>query len=237
MLSVSNLSFSYGTNQSVLKDVSFKHHKGEVVSLLGPSGCGKSTLLRLVGELENSNEGISWLDGSSDNKAFVFQDAALLPWKDVRENVALPAELSGTAHNSLPVAEIIDKVGLAGLENRYPKTLSGGQKMRVSIARAIASDANYLLMDEPFAALDEILRFKMNDLLLELRSENRWSVLFVTHSIYEAAYISDRVLIMKDGRIASDIAVKLDRSLSPEEQRASPAFLETVSHISRELAE
>ncbi len=237
MMSVSNLSFSYGSDQPVLKDVSFKHHKGEVVSLLGPSGCGKSTLLRLVGALETSHGGISWLDGSGDSKAFVFQDAALLPWKNVRENVGLPEELGGVTNDSLPVSEILQKVGLAGLEKRYPKTLSGGQKMRVSIARAIASDANYLLMDEPFAALDEILRFKMNDLLLKLSNENSWSVLFVTHSIYEAAYISDRVLIMKDGQISGDIAVTLDRSLSPEEQRASPTFLKAVSQISKALAE
>ncbi len=234
MLKIEDLSFAYGGGTPVLADFSMELGRNEIVSLLGPSGCGKSTVLRLIADLLQPRTGtVSWQHTA--DLAFVFQDHALMPWASLRENVALPGKLSGT-FDADAVSSAIDAVGLSGMEARYPSQLSGGQRMRASVARALAAKPKTLLMDEPFAALDEILRFQMNELLLALSEERGFNVIFVTHSLFEAAYLSDRVLVMKNGHVSGELTPILDRTLSAEDQRASSAFLKAVKEISALMA-
>lgn len=222
MLRIADLSFAYRGGPKVLDKLSLALNRGELLSLLGPSGCGKSTVLRIVAGLVNAEQGtLAWAE--KPNVAFVFQDHALMPWATIADNVRLPGRLKG-AIDETAVSDAIKAVGLSGLEERYPLQLSGGQRMRASVARALAAGADLILMDEPFGALDEILRFQMNDLLLSLAQERGLTVMFVTHSIFEAAYISDRVMVMNEGRIRGDVKPGLDRAKSGAEQRASTAF-------------
>jgi len=189
----------------------------EFLSLLGPSGCGKSTALRLIAKLATASHGhIHWKsdDRSTDRRpaaGFVFQEPTLMPWATVFDNVFLPLRLQGsTKRAGRPQVEgAIGMVGLEGFEGAYPRELSGGMKMRVSIARALVTEPELLLMDEPFAALDEITRFKLNDDLLRLWQDNRWTVIFVTHSVYESVYLSNRIAVMSDrpGRVIADIPI------------------------------
>lgn len=153
-----------------------------------------------------------------------------MPWANVLDNVALPQKLNGDVDTQLQ-KEALSSVGMGEFEDRFPAQLSGGQRMRVSIARALAAAPSVLLMDEPFAALDEVLRFQMNELILDLRDSNQFSVLFVTHSLYEAAYLSDKIAVMGSGQIAGWVNPVLDRSLTPEEQRSSPEFLSAVKEL------
>lgn len=234
MLSVNELSFAYGENSPVVEQFSTHLAKGEVVSLLGPSGCGKSTVLRLVAGLLAPSAGrVNW--EQKPELAFVFQEHALMPWATIAENVSLPGRLKGNEDREL-VRAALNSVELADFHERFPMEISGGQRMRASVARALAANPNLLLMDEPFAALDEILRFQMNDLLLALRDEKGFSVLFVTHSLYEAAYLSDRVLVMRNGRVCGEVQPTLDRAINPEEQRSSSAFMNAVHEIGALLA-
>lgn len=236
MLEVANLAFSYDNNAKVLGGISFGLKEGELVSLLGPSGCGKSTVLRLVAGLLKPDGGeIDWTGDTPAETGFVFQDAALMPWATVADNIRLPLTLRGETLPKSQLERLLQYVGLGGLENRYPQSLSGGQQMRVSIARALAANARLLLMDEPFGALDEILRFRMNDLMLSLKAEQGWAGLFVTHSIYEAVYLSDRVLVMNGGRIAGTVEPGLDRTLRAEDQRSSQAFLDAARSVAQLL--
>lgn len=228
MLSLENLNFSYSDGPAALEDISLNMKPGEIISLLGPSGCGKSTLLRIIAGLEACDQ---FSPSDRYNTSFVFQEPALLPWNTVRENVELPLKFKNIP-NSDQTERALTSVGLKEFQDRYPSTLSGGQKMRVSIARALATKTDLLLMDEPFAALDEILRFKMNDLLLKLRQQENWSILFVTHSIFEAAYISDRILVMNTGKITGEVIPAIDKTLPSNEQRASQGFAQTVKAIS-----
>lgn len=235
MLRVNKASYRYRqTDTHTLKDLSLSVTEGEIVALLGPSGCGKSTLLRLIAGLLSPQDGEFNL-AERANFSFVFQDAALMPWATVSENVSLPQRIKGQL-DTQAIANILDKTELASLGGRYPSELSGGQKMRASIARALAASPNLLLLDEPFASLDEILRFRMNELILRLKKELGLAVLFVTHSIYEAAYLADRVLIMQDGQIAGSVVPGLDRSAAPEDQRGSAAFIIASTQISKLLA-
>lgn len=234
MLTVRDLSFDYGDGTCVLNGFSMQLGRNEIVSLLGPSGCGKSTVLRLIADLLTPKKGeILW--DSTPGLAFVFQDHALMPWASVQDNVDLPGKLNG-APDQEAVKQAIDAVGLTGLEKRFPSELSGGQRMRASVARALAAGPSTLLMDEPFAALDEILRFQMNELLLSLARDRGLNIIFVTHSLFEAAYLSDRVLVMQDGSVKGELKPALDRSVSAEEQRASPSFLKSVREISQLMA-
>ncbi|UTW57370.1 ATP-binding cassette domain-containing protein [Kordiimonas sp. SCSIO 12603] len=234
MLNLLNVGFSYDNTVNILSDLCLSVEEGEVVALLGPSGCGKSTLLRLIsGLLEPSSGSISY-DGKRDT-AFVFQEPSLMPWATVEANVKLPLKLKNNIDNQL-IADALEAVELAGFEKRFPEALSGGQKMRVSIARALVAQPDILLLDEPFAALDEILRFQMNNLILNLQVKNKLTVLFVTHSIYEAAYLADRVFIMKDGMVSGEVAPQLDRSLKPDEQRTSIEFMNAAKQIAEFLA-
>lgn len=187
---------------------------GEFVSLLGPSGCGKSTALRVIAGLARPTEGIVAWPGSKteDHRGeigFVFQDPTLMPWADVADNVWLPLRLRGVSKRDARdrIAWSLALVGLDGFADSYPRELSGGMRMRVSIARALSLRPRLLLMDEPFAALDEIARFRLNDDLLRLQSELGCTVVFVTHSIYESAYLSSRIAVMssRPGRIVAEI--------------------------------
>jgi NitT/TauT family transport system ATP-binding protein len=188
---------------------------GEFVSLLGPSGCGKSTALRIVAGLSEPSRGsVVWAEGEGARKTigFVFQEPTLMPWATVFGNVFVPLKLAGQrkAAAAPRVMQTLARVGLAEFANAYPRELSGGMKMRVSIARALVTAPSVLLMDEPFAALDEITRFKLNDDLIALWRELRMTVVFVTHSVFESVYLSRRVVVMtaRPGRVASEIAVE-----------------------------
>lgn len=176
--------------------------KGQLISLLGPSGCGKTTFLRIVAGLEKASAGEVRIEGQAisgphPNFAFVFQQPNLMPWRTVLENVLFPLEIRGerTSHGVARAKELLDLVGLAGFEKRYPSELSGGMQQRVALCRALVYDARLLLMDEPFGALDELKRMEMHDLLLSIRARTNVSVLFVTHSISEAIYLSDVVAV------------------------------------------
>src|SRR5215469_12432612 len=197
-----------------LENISLSVERGEFVTFLGPSGCGKSTLLRLVSGLSPVSEGVVQVNGMTPENAremmsFIFQDATLLPWRTVEQNVRLGLELEYAARDARKerVAQMLELVGLNHVARRYPRQLSGGMKMRVSIARALVSRPRILLMDEPFAALDEMTRDRLNEELLRLYTEQKWTVLFVTHSVAEAVFLSSRVVILAahPGRVAHEV--------------------------------
>jgi len=184
---------------------------GEFVSLLGPSGCGKSTALRIIAGLSEASAGTVAWPGGSGELGFVFQEPTLMPWASVAANVRLPLTLAHAedAAASAAVTQAIDRVGLADFANAFPRELSGGMKMRVSIARALVTDAGLLLMDEPFAALDEITRFRLNDDLIALSGALAKTVVFVTHSVFESVYLSRRIVVMtpRPGRVFAELAI------------------------------
>ena len=207
-------SFASGTRALDGLDLTVGQH--EFLSILGPSGCGKSTALRLIAGLIQPNAGtIDWPAGRLGDDVgqigFVFQEPTLMPWANVADNVRLPLKLKSVPRDEAGkrVAEALAMVGLSGFENAYPRELSGGMKMRASIARALVTRPRLLLMDEPFAALDEITRIKLNNDLLELWRAQSWTVVFVTHSVFESVYLSQRVAVMtaRPGRIAREIGV------------------------------
>jgi NitT/TauT family transport system ATP-binding protein len=196
-----------------VKDLDLDIQEGEFVSLLGPSGCGKSTALRMLAGLVPPSRGtITWREERAPGDlSFVFQEPTLMPWATVDGNVTLPLMLLGRDNetSSARRRQTLDRVGLGAFARAYPRELSGGMKMRASIARALVTDPKLLLMDEPFAALDEITRFKLNDDLLALWRELRKTVVFVTHSVFESVYLSQRIVVMtpRPGRIFEEIAI------------------------------
>jgi NitT/TauT family transport system ATP-binding protein len=236
----------YANGVTALRGLDLDVGDGEFLSLLGPSGCGKSTVLRLVAGLgEVSGGHIEWTgrDGAGLERGdigFVFQEPTLMPWATVWKNVLLPLKLRAVppAEAGTRVREAIDMVGLGGFEHAYPRQLSGGMKMRVSIARALITRPRLLLMDEPFASLDEITRFKLDNDLLALWARQRWTVVFVTHSVYESVYLSTRIAVMtgRPGRTSSEVAIDAP---SPRDEtfRTSPLYNEYCRHVSARLAE
>ena len=191
----------YADGTRALRGIDLEVAEGEFLSVLGPSGCGKTTLLRLVAGLGEPSEGrIDWLAGARPERGigFVFQDPTLMPWATVFDNVFLPLRLAGRGRRDAAgdVEAALAGVGLTAFATSYPRQLSGGMRMRASIARALVTRPTLLLMDEPFAALDEITRMRLDDDLLELWAAGGWTVLFVTHSVYEAVYLSTRVAVM-----------------------------------------
>jgi NitT/TauT family transport system ATP-binding protein len=201
--------FANGT--VALTGVNLEVRRGEFLSLLGPSGCGKSTILRLLSDLTSATSGwINWNE-KEHGLGFVFQEPTLMPWANVFDNVWLPLRLKGQSRSAAreAIVDALAKVGLSGFQKAYPRELSGGMKMRVSIARALVTRPALLLMDEPFAALDEITRNKLNDDLVSLKCELGATVVFVTHSVYESVYLSDRIVVMapRPGRIVAEIEI------------------------------
>ncbi|MEM7569247.1 MAG: ABC transporter ATP-binding protein [Pseudomonadota bacterium] len=233
LVDVNQVGIRFGSFDAV-SDVSLSVADGEIVTLVGPSGCGKSSVLRTVAGLETAAKGRVSLRGAAA-LSFVFQDAALLPWLTVEKNVALPLRLSG-ADGGSRVEEALERVGLADRPQAFPSQLSGGMRMRVSIARALVSQPDVMLMDEPFAALDELRRFDLAKLVRDIAKTRGLAVLFVTHSVFEACFISDRVLVMtpRPGRIATDITVDGDGQRSAD-FRESDAFAKASAEVSTAL--
>jgi NitT/TauT family transport system ATP-binding protein len=197
----------FANGYAALEDFSLALAPGQFTSLIGPSGCGKSTVLNLAAGLSRPSSGlVAWGPGGKPDIGFVFQEPTLMPWATVEQNVALPLTL---AHRGGSAVEQLAKVGLAAFADAFPRQLSGGMKMRASIARALASRPSLLLLDEPFGALDEITRFDLIDQLLALWLEQRFSALFVTHSITESVFMSQRVVVMggRPGRVLADVAI------------------------------
>jgi NitT/TauT family transport system ATP-binding protein len=223
-----------------LRDVSVDIAAGDFIALLGPSGCGKSTLLRLIAGLDRADEGrLVWAEGHEPTQGeigFVFQDATLLPWASATDNVLLPLRLRHMPRDqAMPqVQAALHRVGLAGFEAAKPRQLSGGMRMRVSIARALVTRPRLLLMDEPFAALDEFTRHRLQEDLLALWQELGCTVVFVTHSIYEAAFLARRIVLMtpRPGRIDHEITSTLQPN---SEARLDPGYAALVARITHEM--
>jgi NitT/TauT family transport system ATP-binding protein len=236
----------FASGVTALDGIDLDIHRGEFLSLLGPSGCGKSTLLRIIAGLNEPSSGIRHLLLETDRAGhipagrigFVFQDPTLMPWSTVVDNVLLPFRLAGRigpGERERASAEI-QSVGLAGFERAYPRQLSGGMRMRVSIARALVTDPDLLLLDEPFAALDEITRMALNDDLMRLWESRRPTVVFVTHSVFESVYLSTRIAIMtpRPGHIVAELPVELAQ---PRERtlRTSPRYTALCASVSEQL--
>ena len=246
VISANNLSLTFSTNDGpvhALSNVSLDIHRGEFVSLIGPSGCGKTTLLRVIADLQQPTSGAITVNGVSPEEArkkraygYVFQSAALYPWRTVARNVALPLEIMGISgrEKRRRIAENLELVNLSGFEKKFPWQLSGGMQQRVSIARALAVQPDLLLMDEPFGALDEIVRDHLNDELHKLWAKTNKTVVFVTHSIPEAVYLSTRIVVMspRPGKIHDVITSTLPRERNLD-LRETKEFAE-ISHRVRE---
>ena len=238
MLTITGVGLRFPNGVEALRDVSLRLDPGDFVTLLGPSGCGKSTLLRLIAGLENPDRGaLIWDAGhrpAAGEASFVFQDATLLPWATAEDNVFLPLHLRGVPRAQAigDVRAALARVGLTGFESTRPRQLSGGMRMRVSIARALVTRPRMLLMDEPFAALDEFTRHKLQEDLLALWRSAGCTVVFVTHSIYEAAFLARRIVLMtpRPGRVAREIDSPLH---AVPETRLTPEYTALVAEISR----
>jgi NitT/TauT family transport system ATP-binding protein len=223
-----------------LSDVNLDIEKGEFVSFIGPSGCGKTTLLRVIADLEQPTAGSVTVNGTSPGEArvnrsygYVFQAPALFPWRTIDRNVALPLEIMGYRDSAARVTKALDLVNLTGFEKKFPWQLSGGMQQRASIARALAFDADLLLMDEPFGALDEIVRDHLNSELLKLWARTQKTIAFVTHSIPEAVYLSTKIVVMspRPGRVTDVIDSPLPRGERPLEIRETPEFLQLAARV------
>ncbi|MFM1751083.1 MAG: hypothetical protein RL119_45 [Actinomycetota bacterium] len=235
-LSFRHISMKFPDGTEALSDVSFDVNSGEFVTIVGPSGCGKSTLLKIASGLLQSTEGTVEVDPRGIG--YVFQDATLLPWRTVHRNVELLAELHGIdkSQRDVLVREAIELVGLAGFENHYPKSLSGGMKMRASLARTMTLKPPLFLFDEPFGAVDEITRERLNEETLKLFTQERFAGLFITHSISEAVFLSTKVYVMsaRPGRLVASFDVPFEYPRVPE-FRFDPRFAEISAEISRAL--
>jgi NitT/TauT family transport system ATP-binding protein len=244
IVEVRGIGKTYEGGVEALRDVSLAFPQGQLSTLLGPSGCGKTTLLKIIAGLIPRDAGEVWVKGKrvqgpGPERAFVFQDFALLPWASVLRNVAFGLELRGVprAEREEVARRTIEDVGLKGFELRHPNELSGGMKQRVGLARALAVDADIILMDEPFSSVDEQTRRKFQEDLLDLLRHRRKTVLFVTHSIEEAAYLSDQIVLLtpRPGTVSRIVRPAVDRSRSPDEIRRDRNYLDTVDGIWRTL--
>lgn len=246
VVDTNRLSLTFETNDGpvhALSDVDLTIGKGEFVSFIGPSGCGKTTLLRVIADLEQPTGGTISVNDMTPEQArlkraygYVFQSASLFPWRTIERNIALPLEIMGFSaeERNQRVARTLELVDLAGFGKKFPWQLSGGMQQRASIARALAFDADLLLMDEPFGALDEIVRDHLNEQLLKLWDRTNKTICFVTHSIPEAVYLSTKIVVMspRPGRVTDVIESPLPKD-RPLEIRESPEFL-AVAHQVRE---
>ncbi|MCA9131904.1 MAG: ATP-binding cassette domain-containing protein [Planctomycetales bacterium] len=252
-ISICDLTVGFGSGPPVLQQLSCEVSPGEIVALVGASGCGKSTLLRAVANLLQPRSGSITFHSAaaprrSGDLAYVFQDATLLPWRTVSENVGLPLEL-GRGEAMAPgqasreerqreaIAAALQTVGLAQqAADQFPRELSGGMRMRTSLARALVTDPNVLLLDEPFAALDDLLRTRLNDLILQLWTSRRRTIVFVTHNIAEAIFLSHKIAILAQGVVARSIDNPLPWPRTAED-RSSLEFAALYGRVSRALAE
>jgi len=246
VVAASRLGLTFHTNDGpveALSNVDLTISKGEFVSFIGPSGCGKTTFLRVIADLEQPTAGTITVNGMSPEMArkaraygYVFQAAALYPWRTIERNVGLPLEIMGIskAEQAERIKRTLDLVNLTGFEKKYPWQLSGGMQQRASIARALAFDADLLLMDEPFGALDEIVRDHLNEQLLVLWARTQKTICFVTHSIPEAVYLSTKIVVMspRPGRVTDIIESTLPKE-RPLDIRETPEFL-AIAHRVRE---
>ncbi|HSE79886.1 MAG TPA: ABC transporter ATP-binding protein [Alphaproteobacteria bacterium] len=240
IVSVRRVSKTYPGGVEALKDVDLEFPKGQLTTLLGPSGCGKTTLLKVIAGLIDASGGEVLVQGKKvsgpgPERAFVFQDFALMPWADVMRNVAFGLELRGVARAEREAIgeKYIRAVGLSGFEHRYPHELSGGMRQRVGLARALAVNAEVLLMDEPFSAVDEQNRRKFQEDMLELIGREKKTFLFVTHSIEEAVYLSNRIVLLspRPGRVSRIVEPAIPRDITPDQIRRHPIYLDTVEAI------
>jgi NitT/TauT family transport system ATP-binding protein len=244
-IEISGVTKSYGTGQKVLESLDLTVRGEEFVSIIGASGCGKSTILKLISGLTAPTSGTIRVEGMTpinarETVSYVFQEATLLPWRTVSDNIGLSLELEGVAgdRRKKKVASLLALVGLNHVANAYPRELSGGMKMRVSIARALATNPRLLLLDEPFAALDEMSRDRLNEEILRLRGEQKWAAVFVTHSVAEAVFLSDRIIVLapNPGRIHAVFPVTLPTPRVAA-LRTSSEFDALVSRVSHSLRE
>jgi NitT/TauT family transport system ATP-binding protein len=243
LVSLRRVQKTFANGTTALSEFDLDVRSGEFVSLLGPSGCGKSTALRILAGLTAATAGaVAWPSSSNaDHRGeigFVFQEPTLMPWAKAADNVWLPLRLRGVSRREAwsRIEESLALVGLSAFQNAYPRELSGGMKMRVSIARALSLRPKLLLMDEPFAALDEITRFRLNDDLLTLQRELGCTIVFVTHSVYESVYLSSRIVVMaaRPGRVVAEIPVEAP-ALRDESFRSSPIYAEQCRRASDAL--
>ncbi|MFT4136840.1 ABC transporter ATP-binding protein [Microbacterium sp.] len=238
LLDFRNVEMTFPGGTVALRGVDLTVDRGEFVTVVGPSGCGKSTLLRIASGLETASDGEAIM--STDRIGYVFQDATLLPWRTVQDNVELLAELNWqtTAARRAKAAETIELVGLTGFEKHLPRQLSGGMRMRTSLARSLTLEPELFLFDEPFGALDEITRENLNDELIRLFTTTRFAGLFITHSVSEAVYLSTKVVVMsgRPGRIVEQFDVPFDMPRDPE-IRYTGEFAQLVGEVSHALRE
>ncbi len=244
VVSAKDLCLTFQTNDGpvhALSNVNLDVNKGDFVSFIGPSGCGKTTFLRVIADLEKTTSGEISVNGMTPEQArkaraygYVFQAAALYPWRTIEKNIALPLEIMGysKAEQKKRISEALELVELAGFDKKFPWQLSGGMQQRASIARALAFDADLLLMDEPFGALDEIVRDHLNAALLKLWSRTNKTICFVTHSIPEAVYLSTKIVVMspRPGRVTDIIDSTLPKE-RPLDIRETPEFLEIAHRV------
>jgi NitT/TauT family transport system ATP-binding protein len=240
IVEVRNVGKTYDSGVEALRDVSLALPRGELSTFLGPSGCGKTTLLKIIAGLISPSDGEVWVKGKKvsgpgPERAFVFQDFALLPWASVLRNVAFGLELRGVPKDERKeiARKYIAEVGLSSFESRYPHQLSGGMKQRVGLARALAINADIVLMDEPFSSVDEQTRRKFQEELLDLLKINQKTVIFVTHSIEEAAYLSDQIVLLsqRPGTVLRLIRPNIERGKSADEIRRDKGYLDAVDEI------
>ena len=237
---VTDLTKDFAGGVQALGGISFDVPRGELTTIIGPSGCGKTTTLKIVAGLVEATSGQVEVDGTpvtapGPDRAFVFQDFALMPWATVLRNAAFGLELRGVPRKEREAVarQYVDKVGLGRFADAYPHQLSGGMRQRVGLARALAVDADILLMDEPFASVDEQIRRKFQEDLLDLLADESKTVIFVTHSIEEAVYVSDRIVLLsrRPGRVSQIIEPAISREGDPDAIRRHPVYLDTVDAI------